>query len=231
MKLYRQKLYSDLERNVVKQFLGRLSGFVHKAKSLHWAAEGKDIHEYLDGIWEETYKFQDTIAEGFMGIDGKLDSDIPFLMPEAKSPEDFISELEEKVEEFYSQLPDLAKFKGLSGEIESFIQTIEKYKYLFSLCGKNNVAKEEREFAEKSKLNWGTRMDLKIINHNNKKLDGNCNDNIKQYKKALKDPNLSDKQKEILSNLIDKEKLAAGKMTEDEYISKYPKAAKKKYRK
>ena len=143
MKLYRQRLFSELDSDIVKQFLGRLSGFVHKAKSLHWAAEGKDIHEYLDDIWEETYKFQDAIAEGFMGIDGKLDSDIPFLMPEATSPEDFISELEEKVEEFYSQLPDLAKFKGLSGEIESFIQTVEKYKYLFSLCDENNVAKEE----------------------------------------------------------------------------------------
>ncbi len=88
----------------------------------------------------------------------------------------------------------------------------------------------QREFAEKSKLNWGTKMDLKIINRNNKKYDGNWVDNIKQYKKALKDPNLSEKQKGILTNLIDKEKLAAGKMTEEEYISKYPKAAKKKYR-
>lgn len=99
------------------------------------------------------------------------------------------------------------------------------------LCGENNVAKEEREFAEKSKLNWGTRMDLKIINRNNKMFDGNCDDNIKQYKKALKDPNLSEKQKKTLLNLIDKEKIAAGKMTEEKYISKYPKAAKKKYRK
>lgn len=99
------------------------------------------------------------------------------------------------------------------------------------LCGENNVAKEERGFAEKSKLNWGTRMDLKIINSNNKVFDGNCDDNIKQYKKALKDPNLSEKQKKTLLNLIDKEKLAAGKMTEEKYILKYPKAAKKKYRK
>lgn len=134
MKLYRQRLFSELDSDIVKQFLGRLSGFVHKAKSLHWAAEGKDIHEYLDEIWKETYEFQDAIAEGYMGIDGQLDSDIPFIMPESDTPEDFIKEIESKVEEFYNQLPDVPKFKGLSGETESFIQEIEKYKYLFSLC-------------------------------------------------------------------------------------------------
>ena len=89
----------------------------------------------------------------------------------------------------------------------------------------------QKEFGEKSKLNLGTRLDLRIINRTNKKQNGNCEDNIRQYKKALKDPGLSDKQKSILSNLIDKERLAAGKMTEDEYINKYPRAAKKKYRK
>ena len=134
MKLYRQKLYSSLGTDMVKQFLGRLSGFIHKAKSLHWAASGKDIHEYLDEIWEETYKFQDTVAEGWMGIDGQLDSDIPFLMPESDSPREFITELEDKVLEAYSWIPDEPEYKGLCGEFESFIQTIEKYKYLFSLC-------------------------------------------------------------------------------------------------
>ena len=135
MKLKRQKLFSALDPEIIKQFLGRLSGFVHKAKSLHWAADGKDIHEYLDEIWEATYKFQDTVAEGYMGIDGKLDSDIPFLMPsDSNSPDGFIHELEFQVTDYYRTLPDDPKFSGLRGEFESFIQTIEKYKYLFSLC-------------------------------------------------------------------------------------------------
>jgi len=133
MKLKRQKLFSSLDTDQVKQFLGRLSGFVHKAKSLHWAASGKDIHEYLDEIWEETYKFQDTVAEGWMGINGQLDSDVPFLMPESNTPEEFIQELEEKVLDCYRLLDDDPKYQGLKGEFESFIQTIEKYKYLFGL--------------------------------------------------------------------------------------------------
>lgn len=133
MILKRLKLFSSLDSDIVKQFLGRLSGFVHKAKSLHWAAQGKDIHEYLDNIWEETYKFQDTVAEGWMGINGQLDSDIPFLMPESNTPAEFIQELEEKVLDCYRLLDDDPKYQGLKGEFESFIQTIEKYKYLFGL--------------------------------------------------------------------------------------------------
>ena len=133
MKLKRQKLFSDIDSDIIKQFLGRLSGFVHKAKSLHWAARGKDIHEYLDEIWEATYKFQDTVAEGYMGINGKLDSNIPFLMPESNTPAEFIQELEEKVLDCYKLFDDEPKYQGLKGEFESFIQTIEKYKYLFGL--------------------------------------------------------------------------------------------------
>ena len=55
MKLYRQKLFSSLGSDVVFEFLGRLSGFIHRAKTLHWSAKGKDIHEYLDGFWKSLY--------------------------------------------------------------------------------------------------------------------------------------------------------------------------------
>lgn len=142
MKLKRQKLFSSLDSDMVKQFLGVLSGFVHKAKALHWAARGKDIHEYLDDIWKELYGFQDTLAEGYMGISGQLDSNIPFIMPESNTPTDFIKEVETKTTEFYNQLPADTNYSGLKGEFDSFIQTIEKYKYLFGLC-------EEKEFSEK----------------------------------------------------------------------------------
>lgn len=144
MKLYRQKLYSDLERNVVKEFLGVLSGFIHKAKVLHWAASRKSIHEYLDDFWKEIYEFQDTVAEGYMGIMGQLDTDIIFKAAESDNPWDFIREVEEKTLDFYNLLPSEPRYKGLSGETESFIQEIEKYKYLFSL------ATDEKEFSEKS---------------------------------------------------------------------------------
>ena len=146
MKLYRQRLFSDLDPSIVLQYLGRLSGFISRAKSLHWGAHGKDIHEYLDDLWKELYEFQDTVAEGFMGISGQFAAqDVPYLPAEEKTnPQKFIHEVEDRTLEFYNLLPaDDPRYKGLCGETESFIQTIEKYKYLFGLC-------TEKEFSEKS---------------------------------------------------------------------------------
>ena len=145
MKLLRQKLFSSLDPSIVLEFLGRLSGFVSRAKSLHWAAAGKDIHEYLDDLWKELYEFQDTVAEGFMGISGQFSAqDVPYVASEERrDPQAFIKEVEDRTLEFYEELPtDDPRYKGLCGETESFIQTIEKYKYLFSLCSK------EKEFSD-----------------------------------------------------------------------------------
>lgn len=151
MKLYRQKLFSSLGSDVVFEFLGRLSGFIHRAKTLHWSAKGKDIHEYLDGFWKSLYEFQDTVAEGWMGIEGKISDpfDIPCVPADELYPLDFIREVEKQVLDFYNLIPaDDPRYKGLSGETESFIQEIEKYKYLFGLCYGNEG---EKEFSEKSK--------------------------------------------------------------------------------
>ena len=149
MKLIRQKLFSMIDPSIVSRFLGVLGGFIFKAKVLHWAAKGKDIHEYLDAFWKLLYDFQDTIAEGWMGIGGKFSaSDIGFVAAESDEPRKFIREVEEKVLDFYELLPDDPRFKGLSGEVEGFIQEIQKYKYLFSLCY-DNPRSEEKEFSKK----------------------------------------------------------------------------------
>lgn len=148
MKLYRQKLFSSLGSDVVYEFLGRLSGFIHRAKTLHWSAKGKDIHEYLDGFWKSLYEFQDTVAEGWMGIEGKISDpfEIPCIPADELYPLDFIREVEKRVLDFYNLIPaDDPRYKGLSGETESFIQEIEKYKYLFGLCYGN--AEEEKRFS------------------------------------------------------------------------------------
>lgn len=139
-----------IDPSVVSRFLGVLGGFVFKAKVLHWAAKGKDIHEYLDAFWKLLYDFQDTIAEGWMGIGGKFSaSEIGFVASDSNEPREFIREVEEKVLDFYELLPDEPMFKGLSGEVEGFIQEIQKYKYLFGLCYSER-RDEEREFSNKS---------------------------------------------------------------------------------
>lgn len=151
MKLLRQKLFSSLDPDIVLEFLGRLSGFISRAKSLHWAAKGKDIHEYLDGLWKELYEFQDTVAEGFMGISGQFASqEVPYLPAEEKTdPQAFIREVESRTLEFYEKLPaEDPRYKGLTGETESFIQTIEKYKYLFGLCNDQTIKSITNDYTE-----------------------------------------------------------------------------------
>ena len=150
MKIYRQRLFSMIDPSIVSRFLGVLGGFIFKAKVLHWAAKGKDIHEYLDAFWKLLYEFQDAVAEGWMGIGGKFSaSEIGFVASESDEPREFIHEVEEKVLDFYELLPDDPRFKGLSGEVEGFIQEIQKYKYLFGLCYENSS--EEREFSDDEK--------------------------------------------------------------------------------
>lgn len=159
MKIYRQKLFSMIDPSIVSRFLGVLGGFIFKAKVLHWAAKGKDIHEYLDAFWKLLYDFQDAIAEGWMGIGGKFSaSDIGFVVSEPNEPREFLREVEEKVLDFYELLPDDPRFKGLSGEVEGFIQEIQKYKYLFGLCY-DNEAREEKEFSEKRKKSKSEKLE------------------------------------------------------------------------
>ena len=136
MIVYRSKLFTDINEDIVTRYLGVLGGFIFKAKSLHWAASGKDIHEYLDDFWEIIYNFQDTVAECWMGINGQLGpDDVTFVAADSQNPKDFIKEVEDKTTDFYELLPqDDPRFKGLISEVENFMHEIEKYKYLFGLC-------------------------------------------------------------------------------------------------
>lgn len=193
MKIYRQRLFSMIDPSIVSRFLGVLGGFIFKAKVLHWAAKGKDIHEYLDNFWKLLYEFQDTIAEGWMGIGGKFSaSEIGFVVSESDEPREFLREVEEKVLDFYELLPDEPRFKGLSGEVEGFIQEIQKYKYLFGLCYENSS--EEREFSddEKKKRNilGGTVV-----------LGGSAAAGYGGHKLLKKGRGLSDKLKNITSDI------------------------------
>ena len=83
----------------------------------------------------------------------------------------------------------------------------------------------QKEFAEKSKLDFATRQDIKFINKINKKTGSKSEDNIDIYKKFVDDPKVPEKQKKIYRTLIDEENLASGKMSEDDFIKKYPRLA------
>lgn len=53
---------------------------------------------------------------------------------EAEDPREFIEEIKSYTISFYSKIPENPLYAGLRSECETFIQAINKYDYLFSLC-------------------------------------------------------------------------------------------------
>lgn len=116
-------------------FLNKLEGWKTKCKNLHWAAPKKNIHVYLDDFLEILSDYQDGLAEGYMGILGKMQPNVIKGTPsEVLNAFDFISEVKYNTITFYESLPKDTIYKGIASECETFIQNINKYDYLFHLC-------------------------------------------------------------------------------------------------
>lgn len=116
-------------------FLNKLEGWKTKCKNLHWAAPKKNIHVYLDEFLSVLSDYQDGLAEGYMGILGKMQPNVIKGVPsDALNAIDFIEEVKAATLDFYKSIPEDIVYKGITSECETFIQNINKYKYLFSLC-------------------------------------------------------------------------------------------------
>lgn len=125
----------DSQSQLFIDFLNMLEGWKTKCKNLHWAAPNKNIHEYLDDFIEILSNYQDGLAEGYMGILGKMSPNvIKSTNSEALNAIDFIEEVKEGTISFYNKIPQEPIYKGIASECETLIQNINKYKYLFSLC-------------------------------------------------------------------------------------------------
>lgn len=116
-------------------FLNQLEGWKTKCKNLHWAAPKKNIHVYLDEFLDILSDYQDGLAEGYMGILGKMQPNAIKGTPgDALNAFDFISEVKSATIAFYDKIPQETAYKGIASECETFIQNINKYDYLFHLC-------------------------------------------------------------------------------------------------
>lgn len=116
-------------------FLNKLEGWKTKCKNLHWAAPKKNIHVYLDEFLSVLSDYQDGLAEGYMGILGKMQPNVIKGVPsDALNAIDFLEEVKAATLDFYKSIPEDVVYKGITSECETFIQNINKYKYLFSLC-------------------------------------------------------------------------------------------------
>ena len=116
-------------------FLNRLEGWKTKCKNLHWAAPKKNIHVYLDEFLDILSDYQDGLAEGYMGVLGKMQPNVIKGTPsDSLNAMDFINEVRGATVVFYDKIPQETVYKGIASECETFIQNINKYKYLFELC-------------------------------------------------------------------------------------------------
>lgn len=122
-------------KNTVLEFICQVEGWKTRCKNLHWSAPKKNIHEYLDELYDTLVDYQDDLAEGYMGISGKLGPlDVKGDQCDCKDPWSFIEEIISGTVEFLENLPSDAIFSGLRGRTEELVQSINKYKYLFGLC-------------------------------------------------------------------------------------------------
>jgi DNA-binding ferritin-like protein len=143
--MFEESLFIPMESSIEKEsseskifidFLNLLEGWKTKCKNLHWAAPNKNIHEYLDDFLEVLSDYQDGLAEGYMGILGKMSPNvIKGTDSETLNAIDFIEEVKEGTLSFYNRIPQETVYKGIASECETLIQNINKYRYLFSLCG------------------------------------------------------------------------------------------------
>lgn len=116
-------------------FINLLEGWKTKCKNLHWAAPKKNIHVYLDEFLDVISDYQDGLAEGYMGILGKMQPNvINGTSSDALNAIDFIEEVKAGTLSFYDKIPQETVYKGITSECETFIQNINKYNYLFHLC-------------------------------------------------------------------------------------------------
>ncbi len=117
-------------------FICKLEGWKTKCKNLHWAAPKKTVHVYLDEFLEVISDYQDTVAEGIMGVLSVHlgPSDVKGDPGNAQTAQQFVDEVKAGTLNFYKQIPENPLYAGLKSECETFIQNVNKYDYLFSLC-------------------------------------------------------------------------------------------------
>ena len=117
-------------------FICKLEGWKTKCKNLHWAAPKKNVHVYLDEFLEVISDYQDTVAEGIMGVLSVHlgPSDVKGDPGNAQTAQQFVDEVKTGTLSFYKQIPENPLYAGLKSECETFIQNVNKYDYLFSLC-------------------------------------------------------------------------------------------------
>lgn len=132
------KSFSVDDKPIFISMLSDLVGYEVKAKNLHWSAPSKNIHTYIDDLWEKLLDYIDNLAEGYMGINGYLGpNDIKPTNYDFINAGEYINSLCHRLDEFHEQIPEGAKWSGLVSITEDFIQVAYQYRYLFAMSNED----------------------------------------------------------------------------------------------
>ncbi len=117
------------------EFLSALEGYHSLLKTIHWSTTNKSEHTLVDSIDEDVLEFEDRIAEATMG---RLNirfgvGDLTTLMPDAKTLDTLLKELEGDILKFKEQIGDEPKYSGMHNILDEFMEKVYSWNYLRTL--------------------------------------------------------------------------------------------------
>ena len=137
MKLKR-KTFSTSDAPIFIKALCDFVGYEVKCKGLHWSSPSKNIHLYLDELWEKLLDYIDSLAEGYMVVNGYFGpNDITATPFEYNNAKEFIDGLCERLDQFHEEIPEGAQWTGIVSITEDFIQVAYQYRYLFAMSNQD----------------------------------------------------------------------------------------------
>ena len=116
-------------------FLNALEGYHSLLKTIHWSTTNKAEHELVDDIDEAVLGFEDRIAEATMGrLNMRFGvGELTTLMPDAKTLDGLLKELEGDILKFKEQIGDESKNDGMHNILDEFLENVYSWNYLRTL--------------------------------------------------------------------------------------------------
>lgn len=134
----KEENYQELD--YYTKFLNTLEGFKTRIKNLHWSAKNMNIHTQLDTLLDTVSKYQDALAEDYMGVYGQVSPNILQGTPcSIQCPYELLNHIISATKDFYITINPATGLVGIKGETESFIHDLNVQKYLFNINKGHNI--------------------------------------------------------------------------------------------
>lgn len=161
-------------------YINYLEGIKTCIKNTHWASVNNSEHTRMDELADTVSDFEDEISEEFQGLDGQIkDNEVKPIEYTFSTVDSLLNDIKSKTMELYDSLENDKQYIGVRSEIESFIHSINKFKYLFKLAlkeKKNDETKEDEE--NDNDVNEAIKNVVKI---SEKDLQDIINESVKLY--------------------------------------------------